>query len=221
MTKTHKVRLAAAIVGLFCLMIGRAVSAGQFNFDAAKIRVKALTVTSSITLPSPVAGGVAYSGASQLAMSAAGTQYAPLLSGGSAAPAFAGYTLPSAIPSTGKILRSDGTNFAASTATYPNTLAAGDIPVATSANVLGVITAPATGQVLISSGTGTAPAFSTNPTVTKITVGAGGLVMTASSPAPTATDACTAGTFKVHASGIYFCVASGDVRVAALATPAP
>lgn len=55
--------------------------------------------------------------------------------------------------SAGQVIRSNGTGGAWSTATYPDTVAAGDLVTATAANVVGRLTIGATNTVLTSSGT--------------------------------------------------------------------
>jgi hypothetical protein len=63
-------------------------------------------------------------------------------------------TYPATATGTGTILRADGTNWAASTATYPNTATTGDIIVATGTNALGSLVLPSNpGQYLEYNGT--------------------------------------------------------------------
>lgn len=83
-------------------------------------------------------GGVLYSGASALAI-LAGTVTAnkPLMSGASAAPSWSTPTYPNASATAGKIIRSDGTNYAASTLTVPDTITVNQIPYASGTNALG------------------------------------------------------------------------------------
>ena len=93
--------------------------------------------------------------------------------GASADPAYSTATYPATATGTGTILRADGTNWVASTNTYPNTATTGDILIATGSNVIGSLADAAVGQVLTSGGAGVAPAYSATPTVTSITFGAG------------------------------------------------
>lgn len=73
---------------------------------------------------SAVNGGVAYSGASAMAFTAAGSAGQRLQSNGAGAPTWTTATFPGTASGTGKILRADGTNWVASTPTYPNTAVA-------------------------------------------------------------------------------------------------
>ena len=92
-------------------------------------------------------------GTSAITQLAAGSAGQVLQSGGAAAdPAYSTATYPSTATGTGTILRADGTNWSATTTTYPNTNAINTIMYASSANVLGSIAASANG-VLISSAT--------------------------------------------------------------------
>ena len=64
----------------------------------------------------------------------------------------------------GQILRMGATKPAYTTATYPDTVAIGDVLVASAANTIGVVTGAATsGYVLMANGTGTAPTFQALP----------------------------------------------------------
>lgn len=119
----------------------------------------------------------------------------------------------------GQIVVGKLTMMAGGTIALPSPVAGG-VAYSGAAN-LSISAAGTSGQLLQSGGTGT-PSFTASPSVTKITLAEGGLVLgVKASPNPTSTDACTAGTFRVSAAGIYVCVASGDVRYAALATPSP
>jgi hypothetical protein len=80
-------------------------------------------------------------------------QVLQVASGASAGIAYSTPTYPSASGGAGTILRSDGTNNLYTTTTYPNTNAINTIMYASSANVLGVISAANSG-VLVSSSTG-------------------------------------------------------------------
>lgn len=61
----------------------------------------------------------------------------------------------------GTILRGDGTNYVASTATYPNTATTGDLIYASGANAYANLAGVAVGKYLQAGGVGTAPAWST------------------------------------------------------------
>ncbi len=105
-------------------------------------------------------------GTSSIVATSAGTAGQVLVSGGASAdPTWTTATFPTAAGATGTILRSNGTGWVASTDTYPNTVAAGDIVIATAANVIGSLADVATGQVLMSGGVGVAPAYSGSPSV--------------------------------------------------------
>ncbi len=110
-----------------------------------------------------------------LGATAAGSAGQLLTSGGGAAdPLWTTATFPATATGTGTILRANGTNWLASTATYPNTVTAGDIVIATATNVIGSLADVATGQVLMSGGVGVAPAYSGSPSVSgSVTAGTG------------------------------------------------
>jgi hypothetical protein len=115
--------------------------------------------------------GAGTSAVTQLATGSAGQV---LQSGGASAdPSYSTPTYPSTSGSAGVILRSDGTNYLATTNTYPNTATTGDILYASGSNVIGNLSDVATGQVLVSGGVGAIPAYSATPTVTSITFGTG------------------------------------------------
>ena len=76
-----------------------------------------------------------------------------------AAPAWSTPTYPSASGSAGVLLRSDGTNYVATTTTYPNTNALNTILYASSANVMSAL-ATATNGILITDGTTGIPSIS-------------------------------------------------------------
>lgn len=81
-----------------------------------------------------VVGGGAGNPPATIATGSAGQH---LTSGGSGAnPSWTTATFPSTATSAGTILRADGTNWAASTATYPNTTAAGTVLASSSANTI-------------------------------------------------------------------------------------
>ncbi len=109
-----------------------------------------------------VQGGVAYSGASALALSAAGTSGQVLKSNGTSAPSFADGYLAGG---TDVALLDGGTNASL-------TAVAGGVCYS-SASALALNAAGTSGQVLISGGTG-APTWTSSPTVTGITMSATG-----------------------------------------------
>lgn len=73
--------------------------------------------------------------------------------GSSADPAFSTSTYPATATGTGTILRADGTNWAATTSTYPNTNAVSTLLYASSANVMSALTTANNGT-LVTSNTG-------------------------------------------------------------------
>lgn len=73
--------------------------------------------------------------------------------GSSADPVFSTATLPSTATGTGTLLRADGTNWVATTSTYPNTNAVSTLLYASSANVMAALTTANNGT-LVTSATG-------------------------------------------------------------------
>ena len=90
-----------------------------------------------------------YSGSNQMANLTAGATGKLLIGKGAAAPEWTPYTLPSTVPTVGKVLISDGTNMIGSTAL-------GTGAYATIANYLPLSTIVATGDIIVGSGAGTA-----------------------------------------------------------------
>jgi len=85
----------------------------------------------------PVNGGVVWTDSDSMEVTAAGSAGQLLASAGASAPVWTTATFPTTAGGAGTILRSDGTNWVATTNTYPNTTGANQILYATSANVLG------------------------------------------------------------------------------------
>ena len=161
-------------------------SGREWLTDASAASVQSVTGTANQVLATPTTGNVVVSligpytpatytahgvligeGTSSIVATATGSAGQLLTSGGAAAdPTWTTATFPATATSTGTILRANGTNWVASTATYPNTVAAGDLVVATAANVLGSLADVAVGQVLMSGGAGVVPAYSASPSVT-------------------------------------------------------
>ncbi len=158
--------------------------------------------------------------ASAIASVGPGSAGQVLQSGGNAAnPVYSTATFPATATGTGTILRADGTNWAASTNTYPNTATKGDILYASASNVIGSLADVATGQVLTSGGVGNAPAYTAFPQVSGLGIGASpgstaGLTFDATSFlnnyvdqtswTPTLVGASTAGTTTYTAqNGVY------------------
>lgn len=104
-------------------------------------------------------------------------------------------TYPSTASSTGTILRANGTNWVATTATYPTTTTAYNLVCSTATNVVGQIAAASTGTVLTGV-TGAVPAFSATPSITSISFDGGSNNLSAYSEGtftPTAVGGSTAG----------------------------
>lgn len=74
-----------------------------------------------------------------------------------------GFTI-GGVAATGTILRGNGTNFVATTNTFPNTANAGDILTATGSNVIGVVAATATANKMLLSAANATSVWST-PTI--------------------------------------------------------
>lgn len=98
-----------------------------------------LLVTSNTGVPSILAGP--------------GTTGNILQSNAAAAPSFSTATYPSTATGTGTILRADGTNWVATTATYPATTSVSEILYSSSANVIAGLTT-ANNSVVLTSATG-------------------------------------------------------------------
>ena len=134
-----------------------------------------MLVTSSSGVPSILAGP--------------GTTGKVLQSNAAAAPSFSTATYPSVATGTGTLLRADGTNWVATTSTYPNTNAVSTLLYASSSNVMAAL---ATGNngLLVTSNTGV-PSILAGPGAT------GKVLQSNTSAAPsfsTATYPSTAGT---------------------------
>jgi len=99
-------------------------------------------------------GGIVYSDASAFAV-LAGTATAGqmLRSGASGAPSWSTATFPSTATGTGTILRADGTNWVATTATYPTTTSAGTFLVSGTANTVTASATPTLGVAGTTAGT--------------------------------------------------------------------
>jgi hypothetical protein len=88
-------------------------------------------------------------GTNSIVATAAGSAGQVLQSGGASAdPTYSTSTFPSTATSTGSILRADGTNWVATTATYPNTTSANQILFSSAANTISQITTAANSILL-------------------------------------------------------------------------
>jgi hypothetical protein len=91
-------------------------------------------------------GGIFYSNATAGAiLSGTATAGQHLQSGANSAPSWTTATFPSTATGTGSILRADGTNWTATTATYPNTTAAGTVLVSATASAITASSSPTLG----------------------------------------------------------------------------
>ena len=72
----------------------------------------------------------------RLAIGATNGMFLQVASGATTGNQWSPYTLPVAVPTVGKILRSDGTNMLGTTATYPDTVTSGRLIMASASNVV-------------------------------------------------------------------------------------
>jgi hypothetical protein len=112
------------------------------------------------------AGAVAYSDADSLELSAVGSSGQLFQSTGTTAPGWTTATYPSTGGASGTILRSNGTNWVNTTATYPTTTTANRILYSSSANVIGEITSGATSALVTNSSS--VPAFTSGSTANRL-----------------------------------------------------
>jgi hypothetical protein len=133
-------------------------------------------------------GGIVWSNATQLQILAGTATAGKLLrSGASVTPAWSTATFPDTATTAGTLLRADGTNWVATTATYPTTTTINNLIYSSATNVIGQVTAPTTnGTYALTSvvsasasvtptwatatGTGN-PVFSTSPTFATSVIG--------------------------------------------------
>ncbi len=133
--------------------------------------VVALSLIGPYTPATYTLNGVLYgNGTSSIGATAAGTTGQILTANTGSAPTWSTATFPATAGATGTILRSNGTNWVASTDTWLDTITAGSLVAATATNVVGQIADVAVGQVLVSGGVGVVPAYSATPSVTSVTV---------------------------------------------------
>lgn len=121
-------------------------------------------------------GVVIGQGANPLTATTAGTANQVLQSqGASSDPNWSTATYPSTATGTGTILRADGTNWSATTATYPTTTTANQILYSSANNVIAGLAAGTNNSILMGN-TGAAPAFTTSgtPYVAGISFDSGG-----------------------------------------------
>lgn len=105
--------------------------------------------TSAITANTVTQNGVLYGGASNAVSSTAtGSSGQVLQSAGASAPVYSTATFPSTATGTGKILRADGTNWVATTSTYPATNNSGDLIYGSAGSAYSNLGVGSNGQVL-------------------------------------------------------------------------
>jgi hypothetical protein len=141
----------------------------------------AITAT-AVTQYDVIVGG---STSSTLSSVGPGSSGQVLQSGGNAAnPAYSTATYPATATGTGTLLRADGTNWSATTSTYPNTNAVSTLLYASSANVMSALTTVNNG-VLITSASGV-PSWLAAGTTGQILTATTGSPASWASPAPAA-----------------------------------
>lgn len=112
-------------------------------------------------------GGIVYSAASAFAvLSGTATAGQMLRSGSSGAPSWSTATFPSTATSTGTILRADGTNWVATTATYPTTTTANQLLYSSATNTVEGLTSANT-SALVTNNTGV-PSFTSGTTANRL-----------------------------------------------------
>lgn len=112
-------------------------------------------------------GGIVWTNATQMqVLSGTATAGQILRSGASGAPSWSTATYPATAGTAGGILRSDGTNFAASTATYPNTTTINQILFSSAANTITGL-ATANTAALVTNSTGV-PSFVAGATANRV-----------------------------------------------------
>ena len=128
------------------------ISQGAASDPAFGTAVVAGGGTGRITLTNH--GVLVGAGTTAITQLAAGSSGQVLQSGGASAdPSYSTATFPATATSTGTILRADGTNWVATTSTYPNTNAVSTLLYASATNVMSAL-ATANGGVLVTSNTG-------------------------------------------------------------------
>lgn len=166
-----------------------------------------------------VNGGIVYSTASAMAISAAGSAGQVLLSGGAGAPTWSTPTFPATVGPVGTILRSDGTNYVATTATYPNSTTANRILYSSSTSVIGQITS-ANNSVLVTDGSGVPSLASTLPSAVQLNITSLGVVTAGTWNAgiiPLAYGGTNAA-LSANVGGIFYSTATAGAILAGTAT---
>jgi len=122
-------------------IFGTAVVAGGGTGAVTLTGVLTGNGTNAITASTVTQHGVIVGGASNAVSSTAVGSTGQVLQGNSAAdPTYSTATYPSSATGTGTILRADGTNWSATTATYPNTTGSNTFLTSTTANTVSTAT---------------------------------------------------------------------------------
>lgn len=197
-TTTPVIDIAATYVGQTSVTTLGTITTGVWNSTLV-----GLAYGGSNKNMTPVAGGIVWTDADSMEVSAAGSAGQALLSGGTGAPTWSSATFPSSPGTNGTVLRSNGTNWVASTSTFADTYAINTLLYAASANaVSGLATAA---QSVLTTGTGAAaPTWVSMATNGKILIGS-----TAGAPAAAT---LTAG------AGVTITNGSNSVTIASSAT---
>ncbi len=146
---TPVIDIDAAYVGQASITTLGTVTTGTWN--ATDVPLSAGGTNASLVASD---GGIFYSTAAAGAiLSGTATAGQMLRSGASTAPTWSTATFPATATGTGTILRADGTNWVASTSTYPDTNAVSTLLYASATNVMSAL-ATANNGVLITSATG-------------------------------------------------------------------
>ncbi len=146
---TPVIDISASYVGQTSITTLGTITTGVWNGTTIAV---ANGGTGAVTLTNH--GVLIGQGTSPIVATAAGTAGQVLQSGGAAAdPLYSTATYPSTATGTGTILRADGTNWAATTATYPNTAATGDLLYGSATNVVSALTVGGINTRLIPNGT--------------------------------------------------------------------
>lgn len=205
----------AAISDLF--VTGKLEVDGIAFFDGVTTFATPIALTSGGTNASLTAsnGGIFYSTATAAAiLGGTATAGQHLQSGSSAAPSWTTATFPSTATGTGTILRADGTNWVATTSTYPNTNAVNTLLYASSANVMAAL-ATANSGVLVTSGGGV-PSIATD-IPTAVTIGSAYIYRVGGTDAALA-DGGTNASLTASNGGIFYSTSTAGAILSGTAT---
>ncbi len=132
---TPVIDIAATYIGQTSITTLGTVTTGVWNGTAVDV---AHGGTGATTLTAH--GVLLGEGTSPVGATAAGSAGQVLQSGGAAAdPVYSTATYPATATGTGTILRANGTNWLATTATYPNTVATGDVLYGSTTNIVSAL----------------------------------------------------------------------------------